>query len=128
VSAQHRVGRLELATLFFRASAVADAARGRDAERLHDAARLCAYLLSAHAAGWARFCESEAIDPTAVEGTAPGADTLAHAEDEARIVAFTADAARAHPRRVRADAEVATAEAVADELRAAFQSLLRRWE
>jgi len=90
VSSQHRMERLELAALFFRASDAADAARGRDAARLRDTAWLYAYLLLAHADGWARFCESEAIDPTAVEVAAPGADTLAHAEREAEAVAFEA--------------------------------------
>jgi len=127
VSSQHRMERLELAALFFRASAAADTARGRDAERLRDAARLYAYLLVAHAAGWARFCESEAIDPTAVEAAAAGADTLEHAEDEAKIVAFAEEEARAHLRRLRDDAEAATADSVANELRAAFRFLLARW-
>lgn len=127
VFSQHRMEQLHLAALFFKTSALADTATGKLARQLRDAVRLYGYLVTVNAEGWARFCTREQLDPSLCESLAPGADTLEWAGREAEIVGFTADEARAHFDRERAD-KLKTADSVADELHAAFTFLLARWE
>lgn len=129
VFSPHRMERLELAALFFKMSALADAAAGDRAARYGDAARLYGYLVRVHGDAWARFCEAESLDPGVCEAVAPGNRTLEVAAGEADERGFTDAEAWEYVRRGAPDAPNAlkTAESVAAELRAAFAFLLDQW-
>ncbi len=130
VFCQHRMERLELAGLFFKTAALADAATGDLAARLQDAVGLYGYLVTVHAEAWTQFCAAERLDPSECEGVAPGGVTLEQAGREAEAVGFSPAEAEEYVQRGRenAPAELKTAESVAGELRAAFAFLLRQWE
>lgn len=127
VFGQHRMERLDLAALFFKTCALADAATGELAGLLRGAAGVYGYLLRVHADAWGRFCATERLDSGVCEGVAPGGLTL---EAAAREAAEFSDAeAREYVARGGPDAPRAlkTAESVAAELQAAFKCLLGRW-
>ncbi len=130
VFCQHRMERLELAGLFFKTSALADAATGNLAARLQDGVGLYGYLVNVYAEAWTRFCAAEQLDPSECEGVAPGGVTLEQAGREAEAAGFTPAEAEEYVRRGAEDApaKLKTAESVAGELRAAFAFLLKQWE
>jgi hypothetical protein len=135
----HRMERLNLAALFFKAAALADffktaaladASKGGLTEQLRNAVRMYGYLVKANAEGWARFCAAEQLDPTLFEDVSPGGDTLECAAREAGAVGFTEDEARAC---VRKDGSFApdnlkTAALIAEGLHETFTFLLKKWE
>ena len=128
VFSQHRMERLELAALFFKTSALADAASGALATRLRDAAQLYGYLIRVHDEAWERFCATERLAPGVCEAVAPGNSTLELAGDEAAVCGFTdAEALKYVQRGGEVPGALRTAESVAAELSAAFRSLLAQW-
>jgi hypothetical protein len=130
VFSHHRMERLNLAALFFKASALADTTTGKFTARLRDAVRMYGYLVKANAEGWARFCAAEQLDPALCEDMAPGEDVLEHAAREAEVVGFTEDEARACARKDGSFApdNLKTAALIAEGLREAFTYLLKKWE
>jgi hypothetical protein len=130
VFSHHRMECLDLAALFFKTTALADAATGKLATRLRDVIGLYGYLVKVNADGWTRFCAAEQLDPALCEDVSPGGATLEHAAREAAAIGFTEDEARAYVRRGEqvAPDNLTTAVSVAGELHEAFTFLLKHWE
>ncbi|HVK12936.1 MAG TPA: hypothetical protein VM597_29555, partial [Gemmataceae bacterium] len=59
VCAHSRMDRLNLAALYFKSSALAAEWGGEAGEEMDGLARVFAHLVTAHARGWALFCERE---------------------------------------------------------------------
>jgi hypothetical protein len=123
-----RAERLELAALYFKASAVAEAATGNVSARCRDAARLFGYLVQVHAEGWALFCERERLDPVACEKGLPGEFVLEQSAAEAAEDGFRPEEALDYARRQNPQAGLKTAASVADGLQAVYRSWVERWE
>lgn len=129
-AARSRMERLDLAALYFKASAVAGEADGAVSARCRGAARVFGYLLKIHADGWALFCRRERLDPAVCEAGLPGDLVLEQSLREAEADGFMADEARAHLRRDGHDPpdRLRTAESVADGLQAVYRAWFERWE
>jgi hypothetical protein len=125
----NRMDQLNLAALFFKARALAEATRGRDSTRLRNAARLFAYFAKIHAEDFMLFCEHEQLDPTVCTAPMPGDFVLEHAAREAELEAFTADEAREYAKRDgKPFDDLKTAESVADDLREIYKMWVDQWE
>ena len=121
--------RLDLAALFFKSAALADAATGKLATRLRGVTGVYGYLVRVHADGWARFCAAERLDSAACEA-APGAFTLEQAAREAGVVGYTDAQAAEFVRWCEPDAPgtLKTAGSVAAGRGGSFRFLLAQWE
>ena len=130
LASHQRMKLLELASLFFRARALADQMEGENAERMTNVAGVYGYLFRAQCEGWARFCDAERLNPTVCEQVAPGADVLNIATDEAEAFGFTEAQTRDHLKREgKADPDaLLTAASVDAQVREGFRILLGRWE
>jgi hypothetical protein len=129
VCAYHRMEQLELAALFFKASAVADAIRGELSTKCRNAAKLYGYLVKINEEGWLKFCEREQLNAGVCIAVLPGECALALAAEEAELVGLAAsellDYARLHK---ETPFTPKTAESVADALQAIYKMFVERWE
>jgi hypothetical protein len=124
-----RLKRLNVAALFFKSSAMAAEARGKDEERMDAVARVFAYLVLVHARGWELFCERERLEPSVGTDPLPGETVLEAAEAQAEALSATAEELKEHARQHGQPLEsLKTAESVADELREMYAMWVNHWE
>jgi hypothetical protein len=131
----HVARMLDLAARYANASgllAQEDDFRGRagKAERARrlGAARMLAYLLVVNAEGWERFCSEMRVDGDLLLRELPGYETLACAEEVARLMAFTPEEATAWARRADGgSAVVPTSDAVVASLGEFLKRQAERW-
>jgi hypothetical protein len=129
VAALHRMQMLNLAALYFKASALAESAQENLSDRCRGVARVFGYLVACHAQGWVLFCERESLDPSVCEKVLEGGEVLEQAAMEAESHGFTADEVYDYARRT-GDAidNLKTVESVADELGEIYQMWVSKWE
>lgn len=127
---QHRMERLSVAALLFRAHAQAADAEGAVKERVTNVARLMGYLVGVYRDGWAAFCDGLRVTAAGLEPLLPGAVVLDMADGLAKYDGFTPDVAAAYSRRLAGDrpAALKTAASAAAELRAAFDARRAWWD
>src|SRR5262245_56411867 len=130
VASLHRMDQLNLAALFFKTAGLAEGASGQLAAQCHSGARLYGYLVNIYAEAWSRFCERERLNDAIYARTAAGEMTLAQAAQEARLIGFTEEEARAYARsegKISPD-HLKTVELVVRDLQATYRHLIARWE
>ena len=127
---QHRMERLSIAALLFRAHAQAAEAEGAVKERVTDVARLLGYLVGVYRDGWAAFCEGLGVTAAGLEALLPGDVVLDLADGLAEYDGFTPEEAANYARRLGRDrpAALKTAASVAAELRAAYDVRRAWWD
>ena len=97
----------------------------REEKRMYNAACMTAYIFCTRAEAWRAFCAGLEIDAGAALKQMPGAETVAYAEQFARMIAFTVEEARAHyaamAERLELHGEMVTLETATAELGAMFE-------
>ncbi len=127
---QHRMERLSIAALLFRAHAQEADAEGAAKDRLRDVARLLGYLVGVYRDGWAAFCGHLRVTAAGLEPHLPGAAVLGWADGLAGCDGFTPAEAAGYVGRRPGDrpGTLKTAASVAAELRAAFEARVGWWD
>jgi hypothetical protein len=96
-------------------------------DRIWKTIRLLAYRFVFCADVWCRLCSELGIDPHALLRDCPGFDTITTLEEQARTIAFSAEAAAEQIRQRDSQAQVSTIEDTVRAMREALQQCARSW-
>jgi hypothetical protein len=128
LSTGHLLRLLELANRYIALLGAAVSKKGKEADRMQEAALFSGYLIQVNLAGWRQFCAEHQFDPEVFWSRLPGFDTVKLVEETVAAAAFTPEEARGYARRsgLSPDA-VPTAESIAATLRDGLQAGLEWW-
>jgi hypothetical protein len=125
----HMMALLDLAAWYWHISAMlAECSLGfreeeakQHEDRLWDTLRLLAYRFVVGMDAWDRLCGELGIDPWALVKDCPGVDTVQGLEEQARMFAFSAEAAAQYVQQRDSHAQLSTVNAVVAAMREALQ-------